>query len=396
MREGYYNGVPLDRTTIYRGNRPIAIATLLALLLSLPAWVSAQRQAVIEDPTVRLLALDPRWTVAFETAPSAPAGYDEDMGYVPLKGGELMAIDLNEGVVKWKVPLTTTLTPATGDGLVFASEEGLVTAFDQRTGRTLWRTPLPSPLAAPLFWDSGWLLASTEAGELVAMKAEDGSVIWRQPLGAPLSVPPSPSGDRVYVALRDGRIVGLELEKGTVLWSYPLNQPVTGMLALEDQLVVGTRGNQLHSLALTRARIRWSQRAGADISGAPVADDQLIYFAAFDNVLRAIERRTGNLKWTRNLLSRPAGGPLRTGNVVLMPLVTTDIGAFTAATGAEAFTIRAIGELSGVPFLRESARPTAPRLIAMSREGALQGFSQRFEPVPAPLAELPGVKVTGH
>ena len=91
-----------------------------------------------------------------------------------------------------------------------------------------------------------------------------------------------------------------------------------------------------------------AQRAGADTAGAPVADDKLIYFAALDNMLRALDRRNGNLRWSRSLPSRPAAGPLRTGDVVLVPFVTTDIGAFTATTGAPAFTIRAVGEIGGV------------------------------------------------
>ena len=70
---------------------------------------------------------------------------------------------------------------------------------------------------------------------------------------------------------------------------------------------------------------------------------------------------------------------------MLLPLVTTDIGAFVATTGADSFTIRAAGETGGVPFIREGARPTATLLISMSREGALQGFARRIEPLPAAL-----------
>jgi outer membrane protein assembly factor BamB len=304
-----------------------------------------------------------------------------------------LAIDLDDGQVRWKVALATPFTPATGDGLVFAAGDTLVIALDQRTGSTMWRAPLASPLSGPLYWDSGWVLASTESGELIALHAEDGRVLWRNAIGSPLIVKPSPSGERLYVALRDGRLAALDLETGATVWTYALNQDVTGMIALEEQLLVGTRANLLHSVSLDRGRIRWSQKAGADVLGAPAADDQFIYYVAFDNVLRALNRRNGNTRWTRNLPSRPSGGPLRVGNVVLVPFSTNDIGAYLATSGAPAFTITAVGELGGTPFLRDNTRVTAPRLVAMSREGALQAFAARFEPPPAPLAELPGVKV---
>ena len=379
-------------TTRYSvGVRPTLIASALILGLGI-SLRGEQRPPDTTASSDRIVALDPRWTVSFTTAPSAPAGYDQQFAYVPLKGGELVAIDLNQGRVAWTVPFPTVSTPATGDGLVFAAGPDAITALEQRSGTSLWKTPIDSPLAAALYWDTGWLLASTESGDLLALHAQDGRILWRQPFGSPLLVEPTPSGDRLYVALKDGRVAALALDTGEVAWSVPLNEPVTGMLALEDQLVVGTRKNLLHSLALRDGRQRWTQRAGADTAGAPVADDKLIYFVALDNVLRALDRGNGNLRWKTNLPSRPAAGPLRTGDVVLVPYVTNDIGAFAAAKGTQAFTIHASGEIGGVPFIRESVWPTAPRLIAMSRDGSLQGFAPRVEPPPAALGELPGIK----
>ncbi|MGQ0734306.1 MAG: outer membrane protein assembly factor BamB family protein [Acidobacteriota bacterium] len=369
--------------------------TAVVLGLAAPGAAVTTQPAASSSAAERLIALDPRWTVSFDSAPAALAGYDQQTAYIPLKGGELVAVALADGETLWKVPLVTASTPATGDGLVFADAEGGISALDQRTGRTVWHVPLPGALAAPLYWDTGWLLASTGSGELIALRAEDGQRIWQQSLGSPLAVSPTPGADRLYVALSDRRLAALELATGSTVWSVAFDEVVTGILALDDQLLVASRSNRVHSVSLDRGRVGWSQRTGADVAGAPVADDRLIYFAALDNLLRALHRRSGNLAWIRKLPSRPTGRPLRAGNLVLVPLVTTDIAAYSAETGAEAFTIRAVGELGGVPFLREDTRPTAPLLVAMSRAGALQGFAPRIEPPPAPLAALPGVKVTG-
>jgi outer membrane protein assembly factor BamB len=315
------------------------------------------------------------------------------MAYLPLSGGDIVAIGLNEGRIAWTLALPTSFTPATGDGMVFIGGDALVTAVDQTTGRTLWRTPLGAPLAAPLHWEAGRVLASTANGDLLALHSEDGRVLWRTALAAPLVAAPSTSKDRLYAALKDRRIVALDHETGAQAWTLDLQQDATGLLALEDQLLVGTRGNLLHSISLDRGRIRWSQKAGADVIGAPAADEAHIYFVAFDNVLRALDRDNGNLRWKRNLPSRPSGGALRVDNVVLVPFSTNDIGAYLSSDGQPSFTIQAVGELGGVPFLRDNPRPTAPLLIAISREGALQGFAPRMEPPPAPLAELPGTRV---
>jgi len=367
------------------------------LLLTVSAVLSHAQDA--RDPAGgaadRILALDPRWTVAFDTPAVAAAGFDQEAAYVPLEGGALIAIDLERGRVRWQIKLPTSVTPATGDGMVFAAADGDVIALDQRSGAILWRTTLPGALAGRLYWDSGWVLASTDSGALLALRAQDGHVLWSHALGARLAVRPSPSGDHLYAALDDGRLAALDFDTGDPAWTLALDQEVTGILALEEQLLVGTRANLLHSISVDRGRIRWTQRAGADVMGAPVADDDFIYFVAFDNVLRALNRSNGNMRWTRNLPSRPSGGALRADDVVLVPFSTTDIGAYLATTGAPAFTIRAASELGGAPFLRDNARATATRLVATSREGNLQGFAARFEQPPVPLAELPGARVGG-
>jgi outer membrane protein assembly factor BamB len=348
------------------------------------------------DPAQRLLALDPRWTVGFDTPAAAPPGFDEHAAYVPLKGGQLVAVALDRGDVLWKVELATPFTPATGDGFVFAVGDALVTAFVDRTGATAWRTPLGGALARAVFFDAGMVIASRTDGELVALRAQDGAVLWRQPLGAALAVAPSAASDRIYAALADNRVLALNRETGDAIWTYTVPDPVTGVLALDDQIVIGTRGNRVYSLKPDKARLRWERRIGADVTGPAVADEKKIYFAAMDNMLRAVDRGNGNLRWTAPLPSRPSGGPLRTGDVVIVPTVSADIGAYSAETGKSAFTIKAAGELSGIPFLREGARPTAPRMVAISRDGKLEGFAPRYEPPTAPLESVPGTKVGGN
>jgi hypothetical protein len=123
----------------------------------------------------------------------------------------------------------------------------------------------------------------------------------------------------------------------------------------------------------------------------PVADRKLIFFAARDNVLRAVDRGSGNLKWKANLPSRPAGGPLRLPDALLMPLVSSEIQAFEPETGTAAPSVKAAGEIGAQPFFRANARLTSPQLITVSREGQLQGFGRRFEPLPQALpVPLPG------
>jgi outer membrane protein assembly factor BamB len=215
--------------------------------------------------------------------------------------------------------------------------------------------------------------------------------VWRRQLGAPLVSAPGPALDRLFLPLADNRIVAVLLINGETVWEKALSAPVTALLALEDQLVFGTAKKELISVDLKRGRDNWRWPLGGDIAGSPAADDKRIYFAARDNPLRAVDRKSGNLRWIADLSSRPAGGPLRVGETVFMPLVSSQILGFDPETGKPTVTATAAGEIGVQPYVRRDVRRTQVQLITVSREGQLQGFGRRFEPVPQPLGELPGL-----
>jgi outer membrane protein assembly factor BamB len=346
-------------------------------------------------PTSAVATLEPRWAATFDSVPAAIPAFDSHFAFLPLKGGPLVAIDLERGLPRWRLDLAIDSTPAVGDGLVFAAADGAIVAIESTSGAIQWRTPLPGALGAPLYWDTGWLIASTQGGELAALRANDGELVWRQAVGAPVSVTPVPANDALYVPLTDGRVVCVELASGTPRWEYKIDGRVTGLVVVDNQLIAGATSNQLVAINIHSGRFAQRWRVGADPVGAATADEKHIYFVALDNVLRAVDRRNGNLRWMQPVPSRPSGGPLLVDDVVLVPFVSTALAAFGAADGKPAFSISAAGELAGQPHLRANAPLTGARLITLSREGRLQGFGQQIEAPPVGLDALPGVKVGG-
>ncbi len=358
-----------------------------------PTRPAASAQPVVTEAV--LSGLYPRWVATFDVIPAAMPAFDEHSAFVPIRGGPLVAIDLDRGTPRWRLDLVVDYTPAVGTGRVFVAAEGVIVALDAGSGKTLWRAPLPDALAAPLYWDTGWLIASTKGGDLAAFRADDGELVWRKVMGAPLGPTPVAALDALYLGLTDGRVLAVDLATGNQRWAYKLEGRITGMAAVDDQLIAGTTTNQLIAISLQRGNYLRRWRVGADPVGAAAADSRHIYFVALDNVLRAVDRRSGNLRWMRELPSRPSGAPLLVDNVVLIPFVSTALSAFGAADGKPLFDISAAGELAGPPHLRTGGPATGARLVTISRDGHLQGFAQPIEAPPVPITVLPGVKVGG-
>jgi eukaryotic-like serine/threonine-protein kinase len=347
--------------------------------------------AIAQAATLTLGALDLRWVVALDTPPAATPAYDQESAYVPLRNGTLVAVDLNRGRITWRREVASAVAPSVGDGFVFVAGAAGVEALSAAGGQTRWRTPIPGRLLT-VTWDNGWLLCSNDAGDLAALRATDGELIWRASLGSALVLPPAAGLDRVYLALDGGQVLSLDLQTGVRSWARSLEGRITGMRAANGQLVVGTTANAVFSLDLASGRQRWRWRVGGDVVGPAASDDKHVYFASRDNILRSVDIRSGNLRWTADLPARPVGGPQVLAGRVVVPL-STSVGLFDPRNGKPDAPVTVSGEMSAAPHLRAGGRPTSPRLVAIALDGRMQGFGWRFEAPPVPLAGLPGVPV---
>jgi outer membrane protein assembly factor BamB len=346
-------------------------------------WLLAAVAQIVALPT----ALDARWVAALDTPPIAPAAYDADRVYVPVRGS-VVALDLGTGRVIWRREVTTAIAPTAGLDAVFIATDAGVESIEAATGVTRWHTPLPGRLTI-VSWDTGWLLCGTEAGDLAALRASDGELVWRTALGSRVDTPPEPALDRLYLGLDGARVMSIELATGRVVWERTLTGRLTGLSATGDQLIVGSTGREVASLDLRSGRVRWRWRVGGAAAGRAAGDDRRIYVVARDNVLRAVDRESGNLRWYAELGARPTGGPALLGGAVLVPLTST-VEVFEPSTGKNIGAIAVEGEIAAPPYVRLDTRPTDVRLIAATRDGRIQGFGVRYEPPRAPLAVLPG------
>lgn len=364
--------------------------------VSLGVWPASGQTTDPADAVLQLLiggTLDLRWLSSADDPVAAAPGFDERSAYVPFKSGRLVALDLDTGRTRWTTTVATNRTPAIGGGLVFVVVEDGVRALRSDTGEVAWERPTAGTVAAPPYWDTGWLVLSFEGGDVAALRAADGERVWRVSLGAIAHVRPEPALDVLYFGLADGRVVALDLATGSPRWSQTLDGAASGVRALAEQLVVGTLGRTLHSLDLRTGRQRWRWRIGAPVVGVVAADDSRLYVVAFDHVLRALDRGSGNLRWRSALPHRPAGSPVLVGTMVVVPSLATELSAYDAETGAPAPAIASAGEVAGETHFRVGGPPGGTRLLAVSVEGRLLAFGPRIEPPPAPLEALPGTSV---
>ena len=328
------------------------------------------------------------WNLALATDLTAPPAMGGHLGFFPLSEGRLAAYNLEHGTLLWVVPAPTALEPAIGDALVFVVESSALVALRQETGATAWRIPFDEPLSAPPVWDNGWLIAVTASGSTLAFRASDGALIWRRDIQGGVRARPSLAADRVYLPAAGGRVIALAVDTGAVVWERRIGGEANEILPYEDRLYVGSTDNYLYSILAGTGEIAWRWSTGGDVIGRPDVDARSVYFVSFDNVLRALNRRSGVQRWKRVLPFRPTRGPVRTGDAVIVSGLSRQVLAFAVKDGNPAGDVQgAAGELAAPPFLASDT--AVPTLLLVTRDFAegtiVRALTRTYEPSAAGL-----------
>ena len=352
--------------------RPIPVrrgAVLLALAVASAAAGAQERFA--PSP---ILPLDLAWSTDLGGGPSHTPAYGPDAAYVPLRDGTVASIALGDGHLLWCVVQPVDWPPAAAGDLVVVAHDRRLVALAASDGAIVWSLAAGATVSAPPVWRSGWLVAGLESGDVVALRAADGLELWRRRLGAVLRTRPSIAGERLYLPLEDGRITVLQLATGDTVWTRSIGGRPREVLAL-DALFVGSTDNFFYRLAFDDGAVEWRWRAGGDIVGAPRIDAERVFFVAADNVVRALDRRSGVQRWREPLPLRPTDGPALVGPALLVAGVSPEVRLFDPRSGESAGIYSAPEELAARPFLVPGLPASGTRLVVLTADGRIIGLA---------------------
>ena len=250
---------------------------------------------------VDLLTGEPVWPAAvqLDDVVRIPVTADDDAAYVGDFSGNVTAVELSSGEVRWSADLGTSIAGAVtvdGDRALVATvgeqqTPGVVVALDRSTGEELWRTGEDvirgNLVSAPVVADGRILVL--EPGSVVALDASDGRLLWRTEIVNPLKTPFSPeaiaamapvSADgTVFVVDVTGRAFGLDAETGAIRWDQALNDPspLTPPVLTDEHLLVPANSGELYGVDRRTGHLEFRVDSGAPfLRGLADAGDVLV------------------------------------------------------------------------------------------------------------------------
>lgn len=285
------------------------------------------------------------WHRSTDATLSAPVVADGTLS-VGGDDGVVRAFDARTGDDRWRTSVdAAAATPWWFEGRLFVPTDGAVVALDASDGAERWRIDTPDR-AAVLVAPSGVYRLSAGDPPAVARHArEDGERLWRTEIGRPWE-PPLLAGDgSVFVSsgTHDFRFWRLAVDSGDVVGEEPRagnDFPAEQFLADSTVYAAGSFFGKVRASAVGEGGDGWLQsdpnpggRDGGELSGG---EDRVYYTSNTDDGpgLYALSVTDGSVAWTAEVAPPITGRPVVAGGAVVVP---TEEGrrCFAPADGTE-------------------------------------------------------------
>jgi outer membrane protein assembly factor BamB len=303
----------------------LATASLAAALASCSGGKLAQPPALFPVTTA--------WKIAVDDLVVSPIGTDGERLYVATRDGFVQALNLADGKAAWKTETGEGHLAAVPGAVVLRQDDGTLLRLAPETGALVWKAASGIAGNAPPIID-GDLVFVGGAG-LAALSASDGRTVWTAIDGTDVTAAPVASGARLFVGEEDGTLRCRDRATGGSLWSFKTQTPLRApVLADERQrLLLGTGDGRFLAVSADKGDRRWQWRIGADVQHAALVLRDSVLFASFEDVLYALDRRNGHMRWRAVLPSRPLSSPLLVGTAAIVACQEADVVGFDARTG---------------------------------------------------------------
>lgn len=212
-------------------------------------------------------------------------------------------------------PFGSFLVPhVSGSLITFASDSGLITQLDARTGQTLWTLDLKEPLSSGLGSDGTRYSVTTKNNQILTFDAK--GLLWKSALNVQSITSPLVAGERVFVLMADRSVVAMDGQTGRLLWTQqkagdPLTLNQKGvLLAVQDTLIVGFSGrlvglNPLSGQARFETPIAVPRGVNdlerlVDLVSPVYRFGDMVCVRAFQAQVGCVNAQRGNLLWSRS------------------------------------------------------------------------------------------------
>jgi outer membrane protein assembly factor BamB len=251
---------------------------------------------------------------------------DKLFGREPLDAPiELQAIAATNAVqLNWSSQLGGTdrydYTPVLSAGFVYlANAKGELAKLNADNGKQEWRVDANESISGGVGSGGGLILVGTSRGNVLAYDV-NGKQVWKSQVSSEVLSAPRYFEGKVIVRSGDNHIYGLDATDGVRKWVYTRKVPAlslrssAGIVVDGGAVYAGFSGGKMIALNADSGQLLWEATVAtpkgvteieriADITSLPVVAGSVVYAVAYQGRIAAVDRRSGNVIWNREISS---------------------------------------------------------------------------------------------
>ena len=263
---------------------------------------------------------DVLWQVGMGEALTGGPGVGESLLFVGTREAELVALDKNNGVERWRQRISSEMlaTPViAGDLLVVQTIDGRISVYKTATGKKLWSYERSIPkltlrgTSMPLVVNET-VLAGFSDGRLLSLSLATGELLWETTIAVPHGRTDlerlvdidglfRAADGVVYVSSYQGRVVAVSIADGNVLWARDMSA-YTGLTVSGEQIFITDATSRVWALDGRTGATLWRQDSllGREVS-VPVMLGNTLVVADYDGFVHWLSRDDGDFVARKNL-----------------------------------------------------------------------------------------------
>jgi outer membrane protein assembly factor BamB len=317
------------------------------------------------------------WTYEAGEAIESSAAIADGTVFVGTQKGELIALDLGNGSVRWKYNAAQEgigeSSPCVSNGVVYVGDlSGVLHAVSARDGRRLWTFKTGGEIkSSPVIVGDRVLIGSYDQ-HLYCLTAARGELVWKLRTNGPVHSTGGVASGLIFVAGCDEIFRGVRIADGREAFTLASGAYTGASPALMDgNAFYGTFDNEVLSVSLSTRRIRWRyqhpQRKFPYYSSAATIEGRVVV-GGRDKMVHCINASTGKSLWTFATRARVESSPALASGRVFVGSNDGRIYELDFYSGAK------LGEFNAGAPVSASPAIAAGRVVVGAQDGRLYCF----------------------
>jgi outer membrane protein assembly factor BamB len=303
------------------------------------AWPVSRRSAEQRGVASSTLPdkLEVLWTFKTDDAIEGAVAVKGGVVYAGSMDENLYAVDLASGKRRWKYkggPFRAG--PAVRGGSVYAGDlDGVLHCVDAAKGTKVWAFEAGAEVGGINFHDRSILFTSHDE-HLYCLSAA-GKQLWKFKVDGQIYGSPAVAEGKTFLVGCDSKLHVLDVARGKELRAVDLGGQTGASAAVRaDRLYVGTMRDEFLAIDWKKGSLAWTytpEKRSPGFFSSPAVTDSLVVVGCRDNLVHAIDRKTGKESWTFPTRNKVDSSPVVAGGRVVVGSLDGNLYVLDLASG---------------------------------------------------------------